>query len=71
MVPGFSDDYIDAVIAHTPSLKGMVLQLYGTGNAGQRKGSFMKSIQAAISRNIVVVAATQCAKGGVSLETYV
>jgi len=70
MVPGFSDDYINAIIGHTPTLRGMILQVYGTGNAAQRNGSFMAAVQAAIRKNIIVIAATQCAKGGVRLETY-
>ncbi len=70
MVPGFSDNYINAIIEHTPTIRGIVLQLYGTGNAAQRNGSFMAAVQAAIRRGIMVVATTQCAKGGVKLETY-
>lgn len=70
MVPGFSDNYINAIIQHTPTIRGIVLQLYGTGNAAQRNGSFMAAVQAAIRRGIMVVATTQCAKGGVKLETY-
>jgi L-asparaginase len=70
MVPGFSDDYIHALIDNTPTLKGIILQLYGTGNASQRKGSFVGGIRKAISKGIVVVASTQCVKGGVKLDTY-
>ena len=70
MVPGFSDDYIHALIDNTPSLTGLIVQLYGTGNAAQRKGSFVEAIRKAIRRGIVVVAATQCVKGGVKLDTY-
>ena len=70
LAPGFDDSAINAMIEHAPSLKGIVLSLYGTGNGPAQKAEFIRTIKRAIERGIFVVAATQCTRGAVSLETY-
>jgi len=70
MVPGFSDDYIYSIIRKTSSLKGVVLQLYGTGNMSARKTGLLDAITEAIERGIIVVASSQCIKGSVHLDDY-
>ena len=70
LVPGFDDSPMLAMIRHAPNLKGMILSLYGTGNGPSGKRSFLKAITEAINRGILVVIATQCLKGEVSLSTY-
>lgn len=69
MVPGFDDESINALITHSRSLRGIVLELYGTGN-GPSKTTMLKNIATAVQRGIIVVATSQCLKGGVSLHTY-
>jgi len=68
--PGFDDEAISAMIQHTDNLDGLVLSMYGTGNGPTHKSSFVDLIKKAISRNILVVATTQCHKGTVALNVY-
>lgn len=69
MVPGFSDE---AMIACTKNsdLKAIVLELYGTGTAPARKKGMLAFLRAARAADILVVATTQCRRGGVVLGTY-
>lgn len=68
-IPGFSDDYFE-LLAKAPSLRGLVLMLYGCGNAPARKERFVRNMRALVERGVVVVACTQCLRGTVSLEKY-
>ena len=70
LTPGFDDGAISAMIAHCPDLHGLVLRLYGTGNGPAAKAGFLQVLSDAIDRGILVVAATQCPRGAVSLSTY-
>ena len=70
LAPGFDDSAILAMIQTAPSLKGVVLSLYGTGNGPSAKAEFLAVIKDAIDRGMLVVAATQCMSGAVNLETY-
>ena len=70
LVPGFDDESIEALVKYSTSLRAIVLELYGTGNGPSKKKSLLDAIRDARRKGIVVVALTQCARGGVSLETY-
>lgn len=70
LVPGFSDECIQALVQHSKSLHAIVLELYGTGNGPSKKTGLLDAIRAAREKGIVVVAVSQCLQGGVSLETY-
>lgn len=70
LVPGFDDECVHALVAYSKTLKAIVLELYGTGNGPSNKQSLLDAIKAARAKGIVVVAISQCMKGGVSLETY-
>jgi L-asparaginase len=70
LVPGFDDSAILSMIRHSAGLRGLVLSLYGTGNGPSRKAGFLRTIAEAVEQGILVVAASQCAKGTVNLETY-
>lgn len=70
LVPGFDDSMIHALIAHSTELKAVVLEMYGTGNGPSSKESLLNAIKMAREKGMVVVAISQCLKGGVSLETY-
>jgi len=70
LVPGFDDSMIHALIAHSTELKAVVLEMYGTGNGPSSKESLLSAIKMAKEKGMVVVAISQCLRGGVSLETY-
>eukprot|EP00931_Biecheleriopsis_adriatica_P073381 TRINITY_DN47679_c0_g1_i1.p1 TRINITY_DN47679_c0_g1~~TRINITY_DN47679_c0_g1_i1.p1 ORF type:complete len:416 (-),score=95.54 TRINITY_DN47679_c0_g1_i1:89-1336(-) len=70
VIPGFSDSFFKAMI-DSGSVKGVVLMLYGCGNAPARKESFCAALNQMIEAGIVVVACSQCQKGKVVLEKYV
>eukprot|EP01032_Pedospumella_encystans_P008325 gene8325-9897_t len=70
LVPGFSDDSLLTLVTHTTSLRALVLEMYGTGNGPSNKGPLLEAVRKARSKGIIVVALTQCVRGGVSLDTY-
>eukprot|EP01034_Spumella_vulgaris_P040820 gene40820-50512_t len=55
---------------YSTSLKAIIFELYGTGNGPSRRQTLLDAIKAAHDKGIVVVALSQCLRGGVSLETY-
>ena len=70
MLPGFDDQILRQMIragAESGSLKALVLQLYGTGNAPSVKEDFVKCLEEATELGILVVAATQCHRGSVMM----
>lgn len=72
LVPGFDDASIKAIIdaARETHLKGLILQLYGTGNLPSVKDDFVTCLKGATDAGIVVVATTQCQSGSVILGHY-
>uniref|UniRef100_A0A7S2WSI2 asparaginase n=1 Tax=Rhizochromulina marina TaxID=1034831 RepID=A0A7S2WSI2_9STRA len=70
LVPGYDDDCISHIVNDIQSLRALVLEIYGTGNAPARKSGLLNAIRTATSRGIVVIAATQCRTGGVILDKY-
>ena len=71
LIPGFDDSVLyNIIMSRTKSLIGIILELYGVGNAPTKRVSLLKALMAAKERNIVVVASSQCMTGGVYLETY-
>eukprot|EP00930_Biecheleria_cincta_P050019 TRINITY_DN35207_c0_g1_i1.p1 TRINITY_DN35207_c0_g1~~TRINITY_DN35207_c0_g1_i1.p1 ORF type:complete len:421 (+),score=68.21 TRINITY_DN35207_c0_g1_i1:87-1349(+) len=69
VIPGFSDDFFSS-LTKSKTIKGMVLMLYGCGNAPARKKTFLDSLQEMHRSGIVVVACSQCTRGKVVLEKY-
>ncbi|CAE7213402.1 ansA [Symbiodinium sp. CCMP2592] len=69
VVPGFSDGFFDSVAA-AGNVKGIVLMLYGCGNAPARKTSFLAACSKLVAAGIVVVACSQCIHGNVELDKY-
>lgn len=70
LVPGFSDHVLNEMLS-SPALKGVVLVLYGTGNAPEsKKKGLLDAIQAAVDRGVVIVATSQCRKGTVDFDQY-
>eukprot|EP00571_Detonula_confervacea_P013991 CAMPEP_0172305202 /NCGR_PEP_ID=MMETSP1058-20130122/6536_1 /TAXON_ID=83371 /ORGANISM="Detonula confervacea, Strain CCMP 353" /LENGTH=513 /DNA_ID=CAMNT_0013016729 /DNA_START=8 /DNA_END=1549 /DNA_ORIENTATION=+ len=73
LVPGFDDNILMHTItagAESGSLRALVLQLYGTGNAPQVKEDFINCLKKATELGILVVASTQCHKGSVMMGHY-
>lgn len=73
MIPGFDDgplrSFFESSTKENPV--GVVLLLYGSGNAPVRKKEFVEAIKYAIQeKHAVIVITTQCLKGAVSLSTY-
>ena len=66
LIPGFVD--LEAILSS--DVRGVVLLLYGTGNAPARRTAFINWVKALISKGIVVVACSQCLRGTVELEEY-
>jgi len=67
--PGLSANLVDA-LSTNPSVRGIVLQTYGVGNAPQGDHALMDALERAADRGIVLVNVTQCLTGSVSQETY-
>ncbi|KAL7530638.1 hypothetical protein ACHAXR_005663 [Thalassiosira sp. AJA248-18] len=72
LVPGFDDGSIKAMIhaARQTHLKGLVLQLYGTGNLPSLKDDLVECLANATAAGVVVVATTQCQTGSVIMGHY-
>jgi L-asparaginase len=73
LVPGFDDVVIRHMIesnSESHNLRGLILQLYGTGNLPRVKESFIQLLANANSSGILVVAATQCQTGSVLMGHY-
>lgn len=73
LVPGFDDQILMHTIeagAKSGSLRALVLQLYGTGNAPAVKKDFINCLKRATDLGILVVASTQCHRGSVMMGHY-
>ena len=70
LVPGFDDQILRHTIeagAESGSLRALVLQLYGTGNAPAVKKDFINCLKRANDLGILLVASTQCHRGSVMM----
>lgn len=71
LVPGFDDESILALVKYSTKLRAIVLEMYGTGNGPSKKDTLLEAIKVARhEKGIIVVALSQCLRGGVSLDTY-
>lgn len=68
LFPGIRQSVIEAVL-HTPGLRAVVLETYGSGNAPS-KPWFLQALTDATKRGIVIVNVTQCNAGTVEMERY-
>ncbi|SFF50461.1 asparaginase [Thermoflexibacter ruber] len=67
LYPGLSNAYLDHIL-HTPHLRGVVLETYGSGNAPSND-EFIGILKNAIDRGIVIYNVSQC-NGGVIQGLY-
>jgi L-asparaginase len=68
MFPGISEAVLAAIL-NIESLKGIVLETYGAGNAPTEEW-FLNFLQKAINKGVYVVNVTQCSIGSVSMGHY-
>jgi L-asparaginase len=68
MFPGISETVLSAIL-NIESLRGIVLETYGAGNA-PTEDWFLSLLQKAVTRGLVVVNVTQCSIGSVSMGHY-
>ena len=68
LFPGISESILRAILS-VEGLKGVVLETYGSGNAPTSEW-FIKVLEEAIKRDIIVINVTQCAGGSVSMALY-
>lgn len=68
LFPGIQESIISSIL-HAPGLKAVVLRTFGSGNAPQ-KPWFLKQLQEATERGIIIVNITQCNSGMVKMERY-
>lgn len=72
LVPGFDDTTIISMLhaARETHLKGLILQLYGTGNLPSLKNELIECLAEAVRSGVCVVVTTQCHTGSVLLGHY-
>lgn len=72
LVPGFDDAMIIHMIkaARDTHLRGLILQLYGTGNLPSLKDDLIRCITDASEAGVCVIVTTQCHTGSVILGHY-
>jgi L-asparaginases, type I len=68
LFPGIQPQIVEQIL-DLPTLKGVVLETYGSGNAPQKEW-FLSSLRQAVERGVVIVNVTQCLSGTVSMERY-
>ena len=68
LFPGINAAFLEAVL-NIPSIKGVVLETYGSGNA-LTEDWFVKILANTINRGIYVINVTQCSGGNVSMGQY-
>jgi len=68
MFPGINEAVFTTIL-EMPTLKGMVLETYGSGNAPTEEW-FIAALKKAIKRGLYVVNVTQCSGGSVNMGQY-
>ena len=68
MFPGISEAVLSAIL-DIPSLKGIVLETYGAGNA-TTEDWFLNLLSKAIASGLYIINVTQCSAGSVNMGQY-
>lgn len=68
MFPGINESVLSAIIA-IPSLKGIILETYGSGNA-TTDDWFVNILKKAIKNGLHIINVTQCSGGSVNMGQY-
>lgn len=71
VIPGFSDSFLEPMVGASKSpVRGMVLLLYGCGNAPAKKITFLNHIRKLTDQGVIIAACSQCQVGSVALDKY-
>lgn len=68
LFPGFATDVLAYIL--NQSLCGLILETYGAGNAQNNDPRFLKLLQDACARGVIIINCTQCQQGGVEMSQY-
>jgi len=68
LFPGISTDFVKSIL-HTPGLKAVVLETFGSGNAPACK-EFLNLLSDSINNGVIIVNVTQCMTGIVRQGKY-
>lgn len=68
LFPGISQMTVESIL-NVPSIRGVVLETYGAGNAMTSEW-FLDALHRAVSRGVVIVNVTQCLGGSVEMGIY-
>ncbi len=68
LFPGFVTDVLEHILQQP--LQGLILETYGVGNAPNNDPRFLKLLEGACERGIVIVNCSQCQHGGVEMSHY-
>lgn len=68
LFPGISQRIVESILS-IPSLRGVVLETYGAGNA-MTYDWFLSALKQAVDRGVVIVNVTQCLGGFVEMGIY-
>lgn len=68
LFPGITPQTVRA-ITETPDLQGLIIETFGSGNA-PTEAWFIKALEDAIGRGVVVLNVTQCKAGAVQMRQY-
>lgn len=68
LFPGISPEVVKSIL-EIPSLKGVVMETFGSGNAPTYPW-FLEMLKEAVDKGIVIVNVTQCTAGSVEMQRY-
>lgn len=68
LFPGFASDVLAYIL--NQSLRGLILETYGAGNAQNNDPRFLKLLQDACARGVIIINCTQCQQGTVEMSQY-
>ena len=68
LFPGLDERTLRTMLS-TEGLRGVVLETYGAGNAPTSEW-FLRTVEDAVARGIIVLNITQCGSGSVSMDLY-
>ncbi len=68
LFPGFATNVLDYILQQP--LRGLILETYGSGNAQNNDPYFLKLLEEACQRGVIIVNCTQCQQGRVEMNQY-
>lgn len=68
LFPGFATKVLDYILQEP--LRGLILETYGAGNAQNNDPHFLKLLENACKRGVIIVNCSQCQQGRVEMSQY-